>query len=80
MEEKKHWIFRWMCRCIIVNIIINGVGVLTGFITKEMILPIVIISSVVALLDNLKRKWFLSTWYFLIPYFIRVHAVLNSCI
>ena len=40
MEEKKHWIFRWMCRCIIVNIIINGVGVLTGFITKEMIIPI----------------------------------------
>ena len=61
MEEKKHWIFRWMCRCIIVNIIINGVGVLTGFITKEMIIPIVIISSVVALLDNLKRKCFLST-------------------
>ena len=56
MEEKKHWIFRWMCRCIIVNIIINGVGVLTGFITKEMIIPIVIISSVVALLDYLKRK------------------------
>lgn len=56
MEEKKHWIFRWMCRCIIVNVIINGVGVLTGFITKEMIIPIVIISSVVALLDNLKRK------------------------
>ena len=56
MEEKKHWTFRWMCRCIIVNIIINGVGVLTGFITKEMIIPIVIISSVAALLDNLKRK------------------------
>ena len=37
MEEKKHWIFRWMCRCIIVNVIINGVGVLIGFITKERI-------------------------------------------
>ena len=45
-----------MCRCIIVNVIINGVGVLIGFITKEMIIPIVIISSVIALLDNLKRK------------------------
>ena len=56
MEEKRYWSIRWMWSCIIVNIIINGVGVLTGFITKEMIIPIVIISSVVALLDNLKRK------------------------
>ena len=46
MEEKKHWIFRWMCRCIIVNIIINGVGVLTGFITKEMILNIITVNPV----------------------------------
>lgn len=56
MDEKNQWIFRWICRCIIANIIINGAGILSGFITKEMILPIVIISSSVSLLDNIKRK------------------------
>lgn len=56
MGEKNQWLFRWMCRCIVVNIIVNGVGVLVGFITKEMIIPIVVISSVVSLFSNLKRK------------------------